>query len=120
MNVEFFLIILVLCEVFYSQNFDADYLKCVENDIITYAVKTDSRILGCFSSLRTCIDQYKVKRFEKIDKEAVNKPVIDIIEFLQSGEDSDIRKAVHSSLDSVSNNTILYFTESGETYCRPA
>ena len=57
-----------LLEIYYSQNYDADYISNVEEEAITYVGKCEKRMLSCFSKLSTHIQNFKEGPLKKIDK----------------------------------------------------
>lgn len=108
-----------MMEVYYAQNCDADYLRALENDVLSYIDKCDKRMLGSFSTLRGHIGGYKAKPMEKVDKAEPEKRVGQLIDALNSGEEnSSMRRTVRSSLDAVSRPSEYYLTSDGSVYIR--
>lgn len=98
-----------LLEVYYSENFDKNYISNVEKETTTYLAKCESRVLNSFSELNGGL--------RKANDE--HKPLIaDIITELTRGEDSELRKIVKMSLGSATKNSEYYINKSGEVYIK--
>ena len=85
-------------EVYFSQNQDREYLDSIEKDMLAYIDKCDKRILGSFSALKGIISGYKARPMEKIDKSVCEKQVGNLVDSLNGGEESNMRKAVRLAL----------------------
>lgn len=107
-----------MMEVYYSQNQDTEYLESIEKDMLAYIDKCDKRMLGSFSALKGTISGYKARPMEKIDKSVCEKRVGNLVDSLNSGEESDMRKAVRSALHASTKKAEYYFDNGGELYTR--
>lgn len=107
-----------MMEVYFAQNQDTEYLKSVEKDMLAYIDKCDKRMLGSFSTLKGMINGYKARPMEKIDKSICEKRVADVVDSLNSGEESDMRKVVRSTLRVSTKSTEYYLNNNGEIFIK--
>lgn len=73
---------------------------------------------GGFSALKGIISGYKARPMEKIDKSICEKQVGNLVDSLNGGEESDMRKAVRSALHASMKKTKYYLDNMGEVYVR--
>ncbi|MFI3115316.1 MAG: hypothetical protein R3Y12_04150 [Clostridia bacterium] len=66
-----------LLELYYSQNFDTEYINYIKNDIETYFGKCEKRSMICFSALSMFINNHKNKKWDKNEKFIENKMKVD-------------------------------------------
>lgn len=109
-----------LLEVYYSQNYDADYLKYVENDILTYVNKCEKRMLSSFSALKVLVSNAKGNPFKKLDKTEIEKQIDNFVEFLNRGEESELRKSLRTGLNAATKPVEYYMTPDGIVYLKTA
>lgn len=110
-----------LLEVYYAQNYDANYLEYVEKDISAYIDKCEKRMLGSFSSLRTLVDNTKeIPLFKKIAKVDFLKRIDGLVESLGRGEESDMRKKLRTGLNAATQKADYYMTGDGVIYLKTA
>jgi hypothetical protein len=105
-----------LLEVYYAQNYDSDYIQHLEGNIFSYIDKCEKRMLSSFSVLGRRIGDYKGKVWEKVDKSSHEQQVGELLELLNSGNESSIRKSVHSVLRATTRKEEYYITNSGNVY----
>jgi len=105
-------------EVYFAQNQDTEYLNSIEKDMLAYIDKCDKRILGSFSALKGIINGYKARPMEKIDKSICEKQVGNLVDSLNNGEESEMRKAVRSALHDSTKKAEYYLNNVGEVYIR--
>ena len=105
-----------MMEVYFSQNQDREYLDSIEKDMLAYIDKCDKRILGSFSALKGIISGYKARPMEKIDKSVCEKQVGNLVDSLNGGEESNMRKAVRLALHASTKKTEYYVDGTGEIY----
>lgn len=98
-----------LLEVYYSENFDKNYISNVEKETTTYLAKCESRILNSFSELNGSL-----KKANDEHKSLIGN----IITELTRGEDSELRKIVKTSLGSATKSSEYYINKSGEVYIK--
>ena len=107
-------------EVYYAQNYEQDYIKYIENEIITYLDKCEKRMLSSFSVLDNRIDDFKGNPLKKIDKSAYEKVVSEFVDSLKSGEESIIRKSLKDVLKATNSRTEYYLNNDGTVYLKTA
>ena len=105
-----------MMEVYFAQNQDTEYLDVIEKDMLAYIDKCDKRMLGSLSALKGIISGYKARPMEKIDKSVCEKQVGNLVDSLNSGEESDMRKAVRSALHASTKKTEYYLDQEGEVF----
>lgn len=109
-----------LLEIYYSQNFDADYIKFVEKDISIYIDKCEKQMLSYFSALKILFDNAKGSLFKKIDKTVDNKKIEDFVDLLNRGGDSDLKKLLRDSLKSITKKSEYVVTKDGDVFLKTA
>lgn len=112
-------VVSTLLELYYSQNFEKEYLTYIENDMITYVNKCDQQLLGGLSKVQGILAAYKPKPLEKIDSKNTLLDKITIIsEPYRQGKDSPIRIAMRDSLNALQVKYDLYIDNAGNVYTR--
>lgn len=109
-----------LLEVYYSQNFDKEYIRYVENDISIYMDKCEKRMLNNFAALKVFIESFKSLPFKKFDKSTIEKQIGQFVESLTQGEESEIRKLLKKSLNAMTQELEYYLTPDGSVYLKNA
>ena len=107
-----------IMEVYFAQNQDSEYLKSIEKDMLAYIDKCDKRMFGSFSTLKGMINGYKPRPMEKIDKSTCEKQVANLVDSLNSGEESEMRKVVRSVLRVSTKSAEYYLCNKGEVYIK--
>lgn len=105
-------------EIYYAQNHEADYIKYIDSEMTSYIDKCEKRMLSSFSILKNRINEYKGSLLKKINKTAHEQAVGKLIESLNSGEESLLRKSLRESLWAASRTTEYYIDRDGEIYLR--
>ncbi|NCE64110.1 hypothetical protein D1159_05790 [Pseudoflavonifractor sp. 524-17] len=109
-----------LLEVYYAQNHDDEYLKYVENDISIYIDKCEKRMLSSFSALKVLVDSAKGPLFKKLDKTVIEKQINDLMELLNRGEESELRRSLRTALNASIQKAEYYMTADGAIYLKIA
>ena len=109
-----------LLEIYYSQNFDSEYLDYIENDISIYIDKCEKRMLSDFSALKILISSAKGTLFKKIDKDGFIKRIDDLIDLFNKGEKSELCQIIKASLSSLQKEPTYYMTADGDVYIKEA
>ena len=109
-----------LLEIYYSQNYDADYISNVEEEAITYVGKCEKRMLSCFSKLSTHIQNFKEGPLKKIDKPMLEKRVNLVVDSFSRGTESEMLQSIRSVLHASRKETECYVSDSGDLYLRKA
>lgn len=107
-----------LLEVHYSQNYDSSYIKFVEKDVSVYIDKCEKQMLGNFSALRTLLDNAKGSLFKKMDKVVIEQRIVEFIESLNQGGESELRKQLKASLNNVTQKFEYVMTRDGGVYLK--
>lgn len=105
-------------EIYYAQNHESSYIKYIDSEITSYIDKCEKRMLSIFSILKNRISEYKGSLLKKIDKTAYERTVVELIESLNSGEESLLRKSFRESLWAASRTTEYYVDCDGEIYLK--
>lgn len=107
-----------LLEIYYSQNYEDQYISYIQDDMISYVNKCDSRILSSLSTLRGKITDYREKRNETEDKEARIMELQSQITPYEDGNDSPIRTAMERSIEAIHAKAEYYIDKSGDVYVK--
>lgn len=114
-------------EMYYAQNHDQAYLESVKATSSVYLSKCESRMLRGLSSLNQRFADFKapaadkVKVFDKATKaEKFNheQQLTAMIDILDSGEESPMRKTLNAALTIGTQEAEYYLTPSGDMYMR--
>lgn len=112
-----------LLEVFYSQNYDKDFLRYIEDEVAVYINKCDKRMLTSFSMLQQALTSHKDGLFKKLDKDILERQTIQIegiVDELSAAETSPMRELLHSALNSAEEKKDYYLDSAGEVYLKIA
>ena len=108
-----------LLELYYSQNYEKEYINYVESDMISYVNKCDSRILSGLSAFQGKLTDYKAKPLEKVeDREKRIEKIAIEVEPYKDGNDSPIRTAMESSIDVLHKKAEYYIDSKGGVYLK--
>lgn len=107
-----------MLEVYYAQNQDTTYLKNLENDASVYIDKCGKRILSSFSTLNGRINEYKIKRMEKVDKSSLEGEISSLLDKLNSDEASAMRKTIHNAVNASTQKAEYYISADGNMYTK--
>lgn len=105
-------------EVYYSQNYDPAYLKYVERDVSAYISKCEKQIIGIFNALRMAVEGFKPKLGKKVDKDSLLKKIDSAIDYLNGGEESELKKGFRRALYSSERASEYCITADGETFLK--
>lgn len=109
-----------LLELYYSQNYDAAYIHNLEEDVIEYVSKCESRMLSDFSMLKTLILTYKESMLKKVNKPALLEQVEMVINQFGEGKESDMRKSLRAALHASERKAEYYIGGNGKLYLKTA
>lgn len=107
-----------LLEVYYSRNYDREFLNYLENDISLYIDKCDKMVLGAFSKLYERVENYKPLPTKKINKDKLLGKIRRVIEPLQNGEASSLKTSLHKGLHASENRKQFYISDNGSVYIK--
>lgn len=107
-----------ILEIYFSQNHELEYIKYIDAEMLSYIDKCEKRMLSSFSILGRRIHEYKGTILKKVDKTAYEKMVGELVDSLNSGEESELRKSLRLSLWASSKSTEYYVKENGVIYLK--
>lgn len=110
-----------LLEVFYSENYDEEFLRYIEEEATAYINKCDKRMLTSFSMLQQALTSHKDGIFKKTDKEVLEnqtRKIGDIVDRLNTAESSSLRELLHSALAAPEKRTDYYFNKEGDVFLK--
>lgn len=107
-------------ETYFSQNYDVEFIKYVEQEITSYIDKCEKRILSSFSALKKFLNDYKGRLLKKEDKSQYENLVGELVDSLYNGEESVIRKSLRKTLQETLSAREYYVKENGEVYLKEA
>lgn len=107
-----------ILEMYYAQNFDESYILNVENETSVYITKCDKQILGAFAVLKDNVQNYRSAPLEKFDKNGWLNQIERIVEPLGRGEESEMKRSIHSALYSFNRRADFCIDRNGEAYIK--
>lgn len=107
-----------ILEVYYAQNFDKGYILNVENETSVYLAKCDKQILGAFAVLKDNVQNYRSAPLEKFDKAGWLNRIERVVEPLGRGEESEMKRSIHSTLYSFNQKADFCIDRNGEVYLK--
>lgn len=108
-----------LLELYYSQNYEKEYINYIEGDMVSYVNKCDSRILSGLSTFQGKLTDYKAKPLEKTeDREKRIEKIAIAVEPYKDGNDSPIRTALESSLEALHKKAEYYIDNTGNVFVK--
>ena len=107
-------------ETYFSQNYDSEFVKYMEHDVTVYIDKCEKRMLSSFSALKKHVGDYKAKLLEKVNKSQYEKPIAELVDSLNNGEESGIRVSLRKTLDEVTSAKEYYVDNKGDVYLKTA
>lgn len=108
-----------ILELYYSQNYDDDYLDFFEKDMIRFINKCDKQITALLGRLIEKHKRYRQGTFEKFDNRDRYKSLDQLNELMkpyQDENDSPARIALSETLISLRQGMTYYLDDSGQTY----
>lgn len=109
-----------LLEIYYSQNYDTDYICRVEGEGVVYISRCEKLILTCFSKLSSYIQGFKEGPLKKIDKQPLLREVNEVIDYFGRGAESEMIRSVRSVLHAPEARAEYYVSGDGELYLKTA
>ena len=110
-----------LLEVYYSQNYDTDYLRGIENDAKIYISKYEKQVLGDFNALEMALIGYKPPKLgKKVDTAPLLERTNSVIDFLTNTEENEMKKQFHAGLYSAERPVEYCICGDGSLYLRKA
>lgn len=93
-------------------------MQYIEKEAVSYLDKCEKRMLSSFSVLHSRVREFKGKIWEKIDKSAFEDKVGKIVDLLNSSEESQLKKSLHTVLQPIQQETKYYITTDGNIYLK--
>ena len=115
LSMQLYLMCCIL-EVYYSQNFEHDYLESIINSASEYVALYRDMIRTSISRLKGRIDEARDTRFNKFDFQPRKDQVTKLLAALPSGENT-VRQQLHDALYAPLNKTEIFMTTNGEAFC---
>lgn len=102
-----------ILEVYYSKNYEPQYINSIKNSINNYIEKCDSRILSVFSNLAGRNNEFKSTPIKKVDNSDLQKTLSEIVESCSNTKNSDSRKSLVNTLDAINTPVEYLITSDG-------
>ena len=109
-----------LLEIYYSQNYDMNYISNVEEESVIYISKCEKRMLSSFSGFLNHIQNFKEGALKKIDKPALEKKVKLVVNQLNEGTESEMVKSIRSVIHAFEAKAEYYVNGNGDLYLKTA
>jgi hypothetical protein len=103
-----------IMEVYFSQNWDKDYLEYIKQDVAYFCTKSREQIISSFSGLEARNKAYKQNIITKFDSAPLAEQFSSILEQIK-GEDS-LATVVSSALNQPKQQVKFYLNSAGEIY----
>ena len=112
-------VISTLLELYYSQNYEKEYIDYIKADMIYYINKSDSLILSGLSTLQGRLTDYKAKPLEKTEdqQKCIDKISIEV-EPYKDGNNSPIQTALERSLKALDRRAEYYIDSKSNVYMK--
>lgn len=107
-----------LLEVYYSENFEPDYLQYVEETAVRYIGKCDKKILNGFSVLGQQVSAMKSNVLKKVNKEPYEERIAEMTNTLVNQEESELCQMFRSVLHAATEKSEYYITNEGDVYIK--
>jgi len=108
-----------LLEIYFSQNYEQQYLDYVENDMIAYINKCSSSILSDYGKLQNKVAEYKKKLLDNVDnKDKIASKLEEAVTPYKNESDSSIRCALVDSIAALKKKSAYYIDVDGNVYVK--
>lgn len=109
-----------LMEVYYSQNYDKEYLASVKDETLWFIERYNTRVISTLNRLNGRNDGFNkpnaLNKLSKVDAAPLGAQITETISMLNIGEGSPLRKLVTSSIDNISSATEYYIDSDYSVY----
>lgn len=109
-----------ILEVNYAQNFDAEYLRYIEDDISLYIDKTEKHVIGLFNRLQVMILNVNNVIWKKVNKEELQNKIVAVLDKFKNGGESELTKSLRSGLHFSDQPAQYYISSYGDVYIKTA
>lgn len=103
-----------IMETFYSQNTDEKYISYIEKEMRLYLNRTDKHILQYFANPVNLILESKNKNIT----DEIKNSFRNVMDELNSGEDSSLQKVINQALHASEKKTVYYLNDDGNMYMK--
>lgn len=103
-------------ESYFSENYDADYLKSQQEDILFYISRCEKQILSAFSKLDARNKEYKPNLIKKIDPAPLALEIQNITAPLNCGEESALCQTIRTMSNESCKCKKYCITNNGNVY----
>ena len=107
-----------LLEVYYSENYDHDYISFVQSEASVYISKCEKKELNCFGQLQHLLAGTKDGIFAKVNKANYVQQVDVIVTELEANSSSPLQTTLQSALGEMSKEKQYYLNRNGEVYLK--
>lgn len=112
-----------LLEVYYSENYDRQYISSVQTEATSYIDRCEKRSLKCFGQLQHTLAEAKegiFTKIDKIDKAGYIQQVDVIVTELEEAADSPLQTTLRSALEETRKEKKYYMAQDGVVYLETA
>lgn len=107
-----------LLEVYYSDNYDPNYISFIQAEASDYIGKCEKRSLKCFGQLQQTLAGAKEGLFIKVNKAEYVQKVDGIVAELEASSSSPLRVTLQAALDETSKEKQYYLNQDGVVYLK--
>ena len=105
-----------IMEVYFSQNWDSDYLEYMKQDVSYFCTKCREQIISSFSGLEARNRTFKQNLIAKFDSAPLAERFSSILNQLNSEEKAPLTMVLSSALDQHKQQVKFYLNSAGEVY----
>jgi len=105
-----------IMEVYFSQNWDSDYLEYIKQDVSYFCTKCREQIIASFNGLEARNRNFKQNIIAKFDSTPLAERFNSILNQINSEEKAPLATVVSSALDQPKQQVKLYLNSAGEVY----
>lgn len=107
-----------LLEVYYSENYDPNYISFVQSEASVYISKCEKKELNCFGQLQHLLAGAKDGWLSKVSKADYVQQVDGIVAELEASNNSPLQTALQSALSEIRKEKQYYLNQDGEIYLK--
>lgn len=107
-----------LLEVYYSENYDPNYISFVQSEASVYIGKCEKRLLNCFGQLQHLLAGSKEGLFVKVNKAEYVQQIDAIVAELEASSSSPLQTTLQSALSETTKEKQYYLNREGEVYLK--
>jgi len=107
-----------LLEVYYSENYDPNYISFVQSEASVYIGKCEKRLLNCFGQLQHLLAGAKEGLFVKVNKAEYVQQIDAIVVELEASSSSPLQTTLQSALSETTKEKQYYLSREGEVYLK--